>query len=186
MMGLFRREPLHERLAREGGLTEDQTPPEDTRPRWGEVGIHGIARPREWDAVVTAEASDVEGDRVDFVALPDGSLLVEEEQGDAALEPLAAAVEQRLGPPYRASGARQTASLWGVSARRIQVAEFEAEGERLEVTQTGEGKTLRADGMPAFGSVPALERLGEAVGGAYAVHAERLDGDLWEVRVARL
>jgi hypothetical protein len=40
--------------------------------------------------------------------------------------------------------------------------------------------------MPAFGTVPALERLGEAVGPAYAVQAERLDADLWEVRVAPL
>jgi hypothetical protein len=40
--------------------------------------------------------------------------------------------------------------------------------------------------MPSFGTVPALEQLGEAAGPAYAVHAERLDGDLWDVRVAAL
>jgi hypothetical protein len=41
--------------------------------------------------------------------------------------------------------------------------------------------------MPVFGSIPELERLGEATGApAYAVHAERLDADLWEVRVAAL
>lgn len=185
-MGLFRRERLHERLAREGGLADDEVRPEDTRPRWGEVGIHGIARPREWDVVVTAEAPEVEGDRVDFVALPDGSLIVEEEQGDVALEPLAAAVEEQVAPPYRATGARQTAALWAVSARRIQVASFEADGERLELTQTPDGKTLRVDRMPAFGSVPALERVGEAAGSSYVVEAQRLDDDLWEVKVAPL
>jgi hypothetical protein len=136
--------------------------------------------------VVVAEAPEVDGDRVAFVVLPDGSLLVEDEQGDAALDPLAAAIEERLAPPYRAHGARQTEALWAVSARRIELARFEAEGERLELTQTPDGKALRVDGMPAFGSVPALERLGEAAGSSYAIQAERLDADLWEVRVATL
>jgi hypothetical protein len=181
---LFRRESLNERLAREAGLD----PP---RPRpvqgWEDlVGIHGIARLREWDAVVTAEAPEIAGDRVDFVALPDGSLLVEEEQGDAALDPLAAAVEEQIAAPYRARGARQTESLWAVSARRIEVARFEADGERLELTQTADGKTLRVDGMPAFGSVPPLERLAEEAGPYYAAAAERLDSDLWEVRISPL
>jgi hypothetical protein len=180
-MRFFRRESLHERLAREGGMLD-----EGVRATWDEVGIHGIARAREWDAVVVAEAPAIEGDRVDFVALPDGSLLVEEEQGDAALEPLASAVEERLEPPYRAVGARQTGALWAVSVRRIRVESFEAEGERLELTQTRDGKTLRVDGLPAFGSVPALERLGDAVGDAYTAHAERLDADLWEVAVSAL
>jgi hypothetical protein len=150
------------------------------------VGIHGIARLREWDAVVTAEAPGLEGDRVDFVALPDRSLLVDDEQGEAALDTLAAAVEEQLAPPYRARGVRQTETLWAVSARRIEVARFEAGGDQVELTQTPEGRTLRVDGMPVFGSVPALERAGEAVGSSYAIHAERLDADLWEVRVAQL
>src|SRR5205823_4821488 len=124
---------------------------------------------------------ELEGDAVDFVALPDGSLLVEEEEGVAALDPLAAAVEQRLQTPYRARGARQTDVLWAVSARRIELARFEADGERIELTETADGKSLRVDAMPVFGSIPALQRLGEAAGPAYAVHAERLDADLWEV-----
>jgi len=185
-VGLFKHESLHERLARQGGLEAPGPGPEDTRPRWGEVGIHGVARPREWDVVVVAEAPEVEGDHVDFVGLPDGSLLVEDEQGDAALDPLAAAIEERLTPPYRANGARQTEALWAVSARRIEVARFDAQGERLELTQTPDGKTLRVDGMPAFGTIPALEHLGEAAGSSFVVHAERLDADLWEVRVAAL
>jgi hypothetical protein len=180
-VGLFRRESLHERLAREGGIVE-----EGVRATWDEVGIHGIARPRRWDAVVVAEAPGVQGDRVDFVALPDGSLIVEEQEGDAELDSLAAAVEQRLQPPYRALGARQTEVLWAVSARRIEVASFEAEGDKLELTQTSDGKTLHVDGVSAFGTVRALEQLGESVGEAYAVHAERLDADLWEVRVTPL
>jgi hypothetical protein len=183
-VGLFRRESLHQRLAREGGL---ELPNPSAVPGWSDlVGIHGVARQREWDAVVTAEAPDVAGSTLDFVALPDGTLLVEQEEGDAPLDPLAAAVEERLPPPYRARGVRQTETLWAVSARRIEIARFDAEGERLELTQTPDGKTLRIDGTPGFGSVPPLERLAEDAGPTYAVEAERLDADLWEVRVARL
>jgi hypothetical protein len=183
-MGLFRRESLHERLAREGGL--EQPAPRGIQG-WNDlVGIHGLARQREWDAVVTADAPDVEGSEVDFVALPDGSLLVEQEEGDGSLDPLAAAVEEQIAPPYRAHGVRKTDMLWAVSARRIEVARFEAEGERLELTQTPDGRALHVDGMPAFGSVPPLEQLGEAAGPSFAVQAERLDADLWEVRVASL
>ena len=48
-MGLFRRESLHERLAREGGVAE----PSGVPPAWDATGIHGVARPREWDLVTT-------------------------------------------------------------------------------------------------------------------------------------
>ena len=143
-MGLFRRESLHERLAREGGIAE----PSGVPPAWDATGIHGVARPREWDLVTTVAAPEIEGDAVDFVALPDGSLLVEEEQGEGSLEPLATAVEQKLQPPYRARGARQTDVLWAVSARRIETASFEAEGERIELTETADGKFCGSTACP--------------------------------------
>jgi hypothetical protein len=199
-----RQETLNEKLMREAGLAsvpagQLEAEPLDPKPRYegpsllggaplfDNPAFTGNARPRRWDAVVTAEAPDIAGTKVDFVSLPDGSLLVEEEKGDAALDPLAQAVEVELRPPYRAHGVRQTDQLWAVSAVRIEVGTFEADGDVIELTQTNDGKALRVDGMLVFGSIPELERLGEASAGpAYAVHAERLDGDLWEVRVASL
>jgi hypothetical protein len=202
-MRFFRRgETLNERLLRESGLDrsgdEAERPPEPLDPvltfrqqfdslGGGLAGSAGPQRARRWDTVVTAEAPDVSGNEVDFVALPDGSLLVEQEEGDAALDPLAQAVESELIAPYRAHAVRQTDQLWAVSALRIQIAKFETDGDVIELTQTSDGKAVRIDGMPVFGSIPELEKLGEASGGAqYAVHAERLDADLWEVRVAAL
>jgi hypothetical protein len=200
----FRRgETLNERMLREAGLERaEEEAVRDAQPApldplrefrqtfdraGGLAAVAGLpARPREWDTFLTVEAPDVEGDEVEFVTLPDGSLLVETEEGDAALDPLAAAVEQRLQPPYRARATRQTDALWAVSASRIEVARFDADGDRIELTQTSDGKSLRVDEMPSFGSIPALEELGEAVGPAYAAHAERLDADLWEVKVAAL
>ena len=40
----------------------------------GEPGIHGVPRPRRWDAVATAAAPGLRGEIVHFVALPDGTL----------------------------------------------------------------------------------------------------------------
>ena len=184
-MSLFRRkEPLHERLAREGGLVESEREP--SAP-WREVGIHGMQRAREWDATVAAVVPDVEGDAATFVALPDGSLLVEEGP-DSSLQGLADAVERELKPPYRARAARQRDDLWAVQARRIEViASRDApSGDVLDLTQTAEDRVLRVDGERVFGTVPELEERGRSEGRDYAVHAERLDGDLWEVRASAL
>jgi hypothetical protein len=178
-LSLFRRkESLHERLAREGGLPEaepraPETPP--TPPR--EVGIHGMQRPREWDATQTVEAPGIEGDAATFVVLPDGSVLVEE-GSDSSLQPLADAIEQELKPPYRARAARQRGDLWAVQARKIEVAQLRhpPQGDSIELT----GDMLLVDGERAFGSVPELEGRGDVV------RAERLDGNLWEVRASAL
>jgi hypothetical protein len=185
-VGLFRRvEPLHERLAREGGLVAK--PPAPQRPFWQEPGMTGHFRPREADTVVTADAPDVEGDAVRFVSLPDGSLLVED-GSDSSLDALAAAVEQELRPPYRARGVRRGESMWAVEASRIEVLELPDApgGDAIDLTRTADGTILAVDGQQIFGSLPALEERGQREGAAYAVHAERLDGDLWEIRAAAL
>ena len=182
-MSLFgRKESLHERLAREGGLVEN----EPSAP-WREVGIHGMQRAREWDATVAAVVPDVEGDAATFVALPDGSLLVEDGP-DSSLQGLADAVERELKPPYRARAARQQDDLWAVQARQIEVIELSdaPAGDALDLTQTAEDRVLRVDGQRVFGTVPELEARGQREGRDYAVHAERLDGDLWEVKASAL
>lgn len=178
-MALWRREPLHRRLARQGGL---EAPPVDTTPRWGEVGIHGVARPREWDAVARVDA-DLPGKEARFVALPGGELVIEDGPDDVA--PLADAVERSLQPPYRAEAVRRGDGSWAVAARRIRVAELPgAEGETIRLERSEEeGRRLEVDGAPAFGTVPALEALLDGDG---VVTARRLDGPLWEVDVHRL
>jgi hypothetical protein len=180
---LFRRgEPLHERLAREGGLVDHEA-----KAPWREVGIHGIQRPREADATVTVEAPEVEADTVRFVALADGSLLVEEGP-ESSLETLATAVEQEVRPPYRARGVRHDESLWALQASRIEILELPdaPAGQVIDVSRTEEGTTVSVDEQRIFGSIPPLEERGEREGRHYAVHAERLDGDLWEIRAAAL
>jgi hypothetical protein len=162
----FRRsKPLHEQLAHEGGLDIGRPPP---RPSpfsgflhngglFDATGIHGIHRQREWDVVATAEA-ELPGERLEFAALPDGTLLVEVDVADGSLAPLAEAVESSLAPPYRAAAVRQGERIWAVGAKRIDVREFpEQDGEELELVEEGQ-----------------------------VVLGRRLDGDLFEVEVTPL
>jgi hypothetical protein len=185
-MGLFRRsEPLHERLAREGGLVS-QPLPDPAPPGWMETGIHGVHRPREWDAVVAVEAEGLNGDAVHFVALPDNTLLVDE---DVDAEPLAVALDDTVDPPYRAEAVRRGESQWAVGVRRIEVVDLgddAPDGHELTLTRRDGEQELLVDGAPAFGSIPALERLGESRAASFVIQGRRLVDRLWEVRVAPL
>lgn len=187
-MGFFRHEPLHERLAREAGLGEPVGEPVDTTPNWGEVGIHGVSRPRRWDVVAAAEAPGLTGDAVHFVALPDGTIVVDEDVPGGTLGPLAEAVEQTVGAPYRAEGVRRGETVWAVAALRIEVVELpeEVEGEEIVLTVREGERDLVVDRQGTFGSLPELEALGARRSDAYVVNAKRLDGRLWEVKVASL
>lgn len=187
-MGLFRREKLHERLARQGGLAEDRPPePIDTQPRWGETGIHGLQRPRKWDVVLTAEAPDLDGDETQFTSLRGGTLVIDEDVLAEDLEPLLLAVEEVLDPPYRAEGVRRHGDVWAVAARSIETVELpDVSGEELMLTMQDGTRSLTVDGAPEFGSVPALQRLAGERFESYVATATRLEGDIWEVRITPL
>ena len=181
---IFRREPIHKKLARQARLdelTEQEPPPVDPGPHWGATGIHGVPRPRRWDAVASAEAAGLHGDEVHFVALPNGDLVVDENEPDDTLRALAEAVEETVDPPYRAEGIRREGDVWAIAARRIQVAEIEAPGDELELVVSGGERVLTVDGERGFGSLPQLERIGEDLGPTYVVRARRLEEALWEV-----
>ena len=165
-MPFFRRSrPLHERLADEADLDIGQRRPAP-RPFSGflhngglfdAVGIHGVHRQREWEAVATVEA-ELPGERVEFHALPDGTLVVEADVPDGALAPLADAVEASLPPPYRAVAVKHDERIWAVGANRIDVRAFpDHEGDELELVEDG-----------------------------HVVIGRRLDGDLFEVQVSPL
>jgi hypothetical protein len=198
-VGLFRRRaPLHRRLAEEAdmlaGLGIPGPPPAQAAepPSWdgqarGEAGIHGVPRARRWDAVATAVAPGLRGDRVHLVSLADGTLIVEEDEPDAALAPLADAVDGMLAAPYRAEGVRRDGDTWAVAASRIELVEVPGlSGDDVELSATRDGRVLKVDGKTTLGRTPALERVGEAQGAEYVVRARRVDGDLWEVEASPL
>jgi hypothetical protein len=194
-LGFFRRErPIHQQLAKEGGLDyardlADLSPREPIDPRhpfWQVVGIHGIPREREWDAVASAEAPGLPGDDVEFVVLPDGSLVVDEDVPDGTLAPLADALS--LPAPYHAFGLRQDADVWSVAAKRVQVVEVpeRVEGDEIQLVVTDETRTLVVDDMPSSASIPSLEAFAAEQFGSFVLRASRLDDLLWEVTVIPL
>ena len=158
--------------------------PHDPGPHWGEVGIHGLHRQREWDALTTVDAPEVVGDELWFVALADGRTVVEEGEGDP--ERLAAALE--LDRPYRAHAVRREGAVWVVAGRRLETVELVEDpgGDTIELAWTGQERTVRIDGSPTFGGVPELERLGSRRHTAFVVTAARIDGSTWEVAVTPL
>jgi hypothetical protein len=153
---------------------------------WHQAGVHGVPRPREYDAVVSLVAEGVRGDEVPFVALEDGTLLLESDQ-DVDLDAFADALEGSISPPYRALAIRKDETTWALAANSIQVAtiEEEVEGDTVELAVQNGDTMLLVDGTPAFGSLASFERLAEGLD-AYVIRANRLDGSLWEVQVTPL
>jgi hypothetical protein len=128
------------------------------------------------------------GNRIEFTTIPNGDVIVSEESGDVDVTPLADAAEQRIAPPYRAVAQRQGGDLWAVGAKQIRVAQIEfTRGDKLEFSRHLDHGELRVDGEPSDALVPPeLARLAEGAGDSFYVEAERIDGDLWEVKVTAL
>jgi hypothetical protein len=172
---LFRRETLHQKLARQGGL-RDSPPGEDRRAPWDKAGIHGVHRPREWDEVTRVETA-LPGEHASFVVLDDRIVV---EDGPDDISALAEAIS--LKAPFRAEGVRRSEGVWAVAARRIEVIRLPGQdGDELEQTRHGGELTFLVDGVRQFGSIGALERDSD-----YTVRARRLEGELWEVEASLL
>jgi hypothetical protein len=206
-MGFFRRRPeetLNEQELREAGLSSTgDTPPTEERQdfdtassneppadeSWWDALNRAMARPAVWDLVTTAHVTGIDGDRVEFATLPSGELIVDAETGDGDLSPLADVVEKELAPPYRVLARREEGQddLWGVAARTIDVVELHFEGgDEIELVENDGSTELRVGGELRNEPIPELEHAGETLGSDFVVQADRLDGDLWEIRVSAL
>jgi hypothetical protein len=162
--------------------------PLDPAREWLAAGITGLARGREWDAVTTLDGAGEPGDEIRFVALPDGSFVVESSVG-VDPGPFAAALGESIAPPYRALAVRRS-DRWAVGAVAIEVEPLapDLRGDDVQLTWDGATLALTVDGVPADpAQASALERIASTrVNGAYAAHAHRLRDDLWELSVLPL
>lgn len=180
---------MHEELAEGTDLLEWEPRSRPAQsPFMGTLDVLHGGRPRRWDAVATAEAPDLQGDALEFTALPDGTLLVDDEIPDGALSPLADALEQSVTAPYRARAVRSEGDVWGVAANRIDVIEVpeEIDGDTVSLALQGDQRTLLIDDRPGWSDVPTLEAYALERQREFVLHAERLDGNLWSVRVNAL
>jgi hypothetical protein len=209
-VGFFRRDrPIHEQLAEEAGLDIDGIDDEFATgasegplesgvsvaemllgPRAASdlLAVHGIPRDREWDAVATAESPDLPGDHLEYVALPDGTLVVDDDLPDDALTPLADALEGQIRVPYHGYAFRQEGDVWSVAARRVQIVEIpeDVPGDEVDMAVNDGTRTVVVDGAESKVEVPSLEEFASQQFGSFVVHASRLDDTLWEVNVMPL
>jgi hypothetical protein len=196
-VGLFRRgEPIHEKLAREGGLdlprgvNEVAGPPtiDPRHPLWQVAGIHGIPRAREWDAVTSAVAPQLPGDETDFVVVEDGTIFTDDDLPDDALTPLADALEGLVEAPYHALALWQGADVWSVAAMRVTVVEVPEDipGDKVELVVNEGERTIRLDDTETRADLPTLESFAAQQFGSFVLRATRLDDTLWEVTVLPL
>ena len=160
-------------------------PPSDTedRPTVGIAGLIDIPGPEGWPAIAAADAPELTGDWVHFVALPDRTLVVDEDIPDGSLTPLAEEIEAVLEPPYRGVAVRKDATLWAVAAQPVHVVELDADADVVEIALVAGERNVTVDGEPDTTAFPELERLGEERGDDYALRAERVDGQTWVVDV---
>ena len=204
----FRREkPIHEQLADEAGLDIDGSgdelalaPPEPSPegpasvasllfgPRVAEdlLVAHGIPRDREYDEVASAEAPELPGETLEFVALPDGSLFVDDELPEGALDPLAQALTVQA--PYHAFALRKEGAIWTVAVRRVSVVEVpeEVPGDEVDMAVNEGERTVRVDGAELHGDIPSLENFAAQQSDSFVLRASRLDETLWEVTLLQL
>ena len=160
-----------------------QPPGLDGEPRLGIAGISGVPRGRTWDAVASAHAPDLTGDSVTFTALEDGTLVVDQNVPDDSLAPLADALEQMLPPPYRAAAARSEDDVWTAVAESVQIVELpDLEADEIDLTVVDGERTLTLDGEVTIRPLPALDALADEHE-SVALHAERVDGELFAVDV---
>ena len=146
-------------------------------------GVMGVGPGKTYDAVVAAHAPGLTGDAVTFVALEDGTLVVNEDVPDGSLAPIADALEQMVPPPYRAAAGRTDGDAWAAVAESVDIVELrDVGGDEVDLTVVAGERTLSVDGEPATRSVPALDALAEEHD-SVALHAERADGDLFAVEV---
>ena len=152
------------------------------------LAIHGIPRAREWDAVATASAPGLPGDQLEFVALEDGTLVVDDELPDDALTSLADVLEGGLPAPYHAFAFRQSEDIWSAAALRVDVVEVPEEvgGDQIDLVVNDDGRLTLVDEAESSLEVPSLEQFASQQFGSFVLHASRLDDVLWEVTVLAL
>jgi hypothetical protein len=181
-----RRKPIHEKLAEGTGLLDWEPRRDSLMPAFsGTLDVLHGGRQRRWDTVATAEAPELSGEELEFVTLPDGTVLVDQELPQGAMAPLAEAIEQELDPPYKASAVRRDEVVWAVAANRIEVVEVpeKVDGDTVSLAVQGEERTLLVDERPGLAELPTFQSFALERHRDFVLHAERLDGDLWAVKV---
>jgi hypothetical protein len=131
---------------------------------------------------------EVAGESFAFVTLDDGTLIIEDQQGEEPLEGVASVIERRTDAPYRARGFRIDGSRWVVVADPIELIDLgELQGEAVTVVAIADERRLVVDGAAlGSGQIPP-DLLAEADDSQPCViSAGHIDDEWWELTVEEL
>ena len=162
--------------------------PLDPGRHWLEAGITGIPRQREWDAVKLVEAPGAAGDELEFVALPDGRVLLE--SGPDGFDP--APLSTAFRGVDRASVPRsRTAATRALGGRRPRDQDSRAPAcpaGRCARGRAERGRAPGSRGRHALGSTAPRARGARprALRARSSCDAQRLVDSLFEVEVEPL
>ena len=163
-----------EQLRREAGLGD----PRETRVGDTEERVDTL----EEEHTFTVDAPGIAGDRFTFAVVPDGTMLVEEEDAETGLGQLADAIEERVAPPYRAFAERESGDRWTVAAGAISVVELPGlDADEVRLVVKDGVRVLIVDDEPSGERIQELEHLGDETYESYYLRADRLDEAWWEV-----
>jgi hypothetical protein len=102
---------------------------------------------------------------------------------DGSLAPVANQLEEMVTPPYRAAAARNEGDVWTAVAETVQIVELPGIGaDEVELTVVGGERTLTIGDEQVDRALPALDAFADGQGDV-AIHAERVDGDLFALDV---
>jgi hypothetical protein len=130
----------------------------------------------------------VAGEAFAFVTLDDGSLIIEDQQGEESLEQVATVVERRIERPYRARGFRLDDSRWLVVADPLELLDcgaFTGEDVTL-VAVAGERRLIVDDVLRPPADIPEELAAEADESDPCIISASHVDDAWWEVTVEEL
>ena len=130
---------------------------------------------------MSTHAPGLEAESLTFVALADGTIVVDGEIPDGAAIPLAEAVESQLAAPYEAAAVHADGDVWSVAAHSVLIASAEGPAETVELSRVDGQVSAMIDGRGvAAALVPKeLRALLDDEAGDVAITGERLDDATW-------
>jgi hypothetical protein len=83
---------------------------------------------------------------------------------------------------------RRDERVWAAAANSLDVLEVpeKVDADTVSLTVKGDERTLLFDERPGWGDVPTLEEFARQRHSDFVLDAERLDGNLWSVKVNAL
>jgi hypothetical protein len=160
------------------------------------VGVHGVARVREWDAVAALEIEELEGtslSEVAFKVVRDGTVLGDVGNvPEVVIERLAWLAREESGLPAEVRAVRTGVRDWSVAVRRarlelLELPDVDASEIALAIAPGGErtllvdGEERDEDGDYAVAAIE-LEARGRARHRTFVARATRVAGG-WELTI---